>query len=83
VCQCLLFLFFFDKEPSSEQWASVASRGVNGNFIPINPWQIPLLELGYMKILIYIGIDLGLNSSPIGYVGMGTGKQNPNSITRG
>jgi hypothetical protein len=61
----------------------VAIRCVNGNSIPINPWQIPILWLGYRKILIPIGIDLGLNLSPIGYVGMGMGKQNPNQITHG
>jgi hypothetical protein len=36
----------------------VTIRGVNGDLIPVNPWGIPLLGLGYGNILIPMGISL-------------------------
>lgn len=60
----------------------VSTGGVNRNPILFNPYKIPLLRLGYGKILILIHTNLG-EFSPLDVVGTDMEKQNPNSITYG
>jgi hypothetical protein len=60
-----------------------ANRGVNIDPIPVNPWRISLLGLGYGEILIPISTNLGEILSLLGMLGMCMGKQNPNLITYG
>jgi hypothetical protein len=58
-------------------------KGVNGDPIVVNPCGIPLLGLGYEKILIPMGTYLGEILPSLGMLGMGMGKQNSNPITHG
>ena len=55
-----------------------------GDPIPVIPWAIPLLGLGYGEILIPMGTNLGkIILPPLRKAGLGMGKHNSNPITHG
>jgi hypothetical protein len=43
----------------------VGSRDVNGDLIPSNPLEIPLLGLGYETKIVPMGINIGQNPHPL------------------
>jgi hypothetical protein len=47
-------------------WASPGYRDVNGDPIPANPWEIPLLGYGYGTKIVPMGMDMGQNLHPLG-----------------
>jgi hypothetical protein len=53
---------------SSRDNRGITFRGVNGDPIPVTQWGIPLLGLGYSKILILMDTDLGKFLPPVRYV---------------
>jgi hypothetical protein len=53
---------------------AVARSGVNGDPILVNSWGIPLLGLGYRKILMPTSIDLREILSPLSMRWYGYGK---------
>jgi hypothetical protein len=59
---CIIRLLIEDPEASF----IVASRDVNGDPMPTNPWGIPLLGYGYGTKIVLKGMDMGQNLHTLG-----------------